>query len=130
MNREHLKRLDAKELSRYVGFADDEIGALAHVYLEEVGTLKELRCKIEPIFSEKVIPEIYKESVDALKVAIQAAPYFKEYSDFQKHTMQESGLKDEFYFKSLRLILTGAQDGPELSDIYKNLKNYLAEVVK
>ncbi len=35
INREHLKNLDSKELSRYVGFADEEIGELARIYLEE-----------------------------------------------------------------------------------------------
>ncbi len=130
INREHLKRLDHKELSRYVGFADDEIGALAHLYLEESGTLKELRSKIEPIFAEKTIPQQYEESAQALKAAILNAPFFEEYADFQKHTMQQSGLKGKFYFKSLRLLLTGAEHGPEISDIYKYLKNYLAEVVK
>ncbi len=130
INREHLKRLDHKELSRYVGFADDEIGALAHLYLEESGTLKELRSKIEPIFAEKVIPQQYQQSAQTLKSVIQEAPFFEEYSDFQNHTMQQSGLKGKFYFKSLRLLLTGAEHGPEISDIYKYLKNYLAEVVK
>ncbi len=130
INREHLKLMDAKELSRYVGFADDEIGALAHLYLEEAGTLKELRSKIEPIFAQKAIPEMFVDSVEALKAAIKAAPFFGEYSDFQKYTMKESGLKGKFYFKSLRLILTGAEHGPEIADIYKHLKNYLAEIVK
>ncbi len=130
INREHLKRLDYKELSRYVGFADDEIGALAHLYLEESGTLKELRAKIEPIFSEKSIPSMYQESAQTLKAVIQNAPFFEEYTDFEQHTMKASGLKGRFYFKSLRLLLTGAEHGPEISDIYKYLKNYLAEVVK
>ncbi|MEA2111166.1 MAG: glutamate--tRNA ligase [Campylobacterota bacterium] len=130
INREHLKRLDAKELSRYVGFADDDIGALAKIYLEEVGTLKELRSKIEPIFAPKEIPEVYEESVDTLRCAIKEAPYFDEYGDFEKHIKNVSGLKDTLYLKSLYLVLTGTQDGPEIANIYKHLKNYLAEVVK
>ena len=46
INHEHLNNLDDKELSRYVGFADEEIGKLAKVYLEEVSTTKELKSKI------------------------------------------------------------------------------------
>ncbi len=130
INREHLKALDPKELSRYVGFADDDIGALAHLYLEESGTLNELRAKIEPIFAEKTVPQQYQESTNILKPIIQNAPFFEEYADFQQYTMQHSGLKGKDYFKSLRLLLTGAEHGPEISDIYKYLKNYLAEVVK
>ena len=41
INREHLRGLDPKELSRYVGFADEDIGRLAKVFLDVVSTLKE-----------------------------------------------------------------------------------------
>ncbi|RUM61185.1 MAG: hypothetical protein DSZ03_08935 [Sulfurimonas sp.] len=73
---------------------------------------------------------MYQESARTLKSVIQDAPYFDAYSDFQKYTMKTSGLQGRLYFKSLRLLLTGAEHGPEISDIYRHLKNYLAEVVK
>jgi glutamyl-tRNA synthetase len=130
INCEHLKRLEAKELSRYVGFADDEIGALAHLYLKEAKTLKELRSKIEPIFAQKAVPKSYLQSVNVLKEVIKSAPFFNHYADFKTYTMRESALDEKTYLVSLRLILTGAQSGPELADIYMYLKNYLVEVVK
>ncbi|MDQ7042356.1 MAG: glutamate--tRNA ligase, partial [Sulfurimonas sp.] len=60
INREHLKLLDVKELSRYVGFADAEIGELARVYLQDVYTTRELKDKIAPIFTKRTVPEALK----------------------------------------------------------------------
>jgi len=130
INKEHLKMLDAKELSRYVGFADAEIGELARVYLEEAGTTKELRSKIKPIFANKEIPDEFAESAKIMTETIKNAPYFEEYDDFKKYIMKESGLKGKNFFKPLRYLLTGAGHGPDISDIYKYLKNYIGEIVK
>ena len=130
INRKHLANLDAKELSRYVGFADTEIGELAKIYLEEAGTTKELKAKIAPIFAPKVIPEEFSEQAKTMAETIKNAPYFEEYDDFMKYVMKESGLKGENFFKPLRILLTGAENGPEIADIYKYLKNYIGEIVK
>ena len=130
INREHLKNLDAKELSRYVGFADIEIGELAKIYLEEAGTTKELRTKIEPIFAQKTIPKEFEEQAKIISQTIKNAPYFEEYNDFKKYIMDKSGLKDKNFSKPLRFLLTGAEHGPDISEIYKYLKNYIGEIVK
>jgi len=130
INNEHLKMLDTKELSRYVGFADTEIGELAKVYLEESSTTKELRSKIEPFFAKKIIPNDFIEQSAIIKQTIENAPYFEEYDDFKKYIMKESGLKGKNFFKPLRIILTGAEHGPDISVIYKYIKNYIGEIVK
>jgi glutamyl-tRNA synthetase len=130
INREHLKRLDDKELSRFVGFADSEIGKLAKLYLEEASTTKELKEKIAPIFEQKKIPEEFAQSAAVLKEVIHNAPYFETYDAFKKHLMQESGLKGKNFFKPLRYLLTGAEHGPEVKEIYEAIKNYIKEVVK
>lgn len=130
INREHLKMLDAKELSRYVGFADAEIGKVARIYLEEVRTTKELKAKIEPIFAPKIIPAEFEEQAKIMAVTIKNAPYFEEYEDFKNHIMKESGLKGKNFFKPLRLLLTGAEHGPDVAEVYKYLKNYIGEIVK
>jgi len=130
INREHLKNLDAKELSRYVGFADIEIGEVARIYLEEAGTTKELRAKIAPIFAPKIIPQEFAEQAAIMIKTIKNAPYFDEYEDFKNFVMQESGLKGKNFFKPLRLLLTGAEHGPDVAEIYKYLKNYIGEIVK
>ncbi len=130
INNEHLKNLDSKELSRYVGFADDEIGQLAKIYLEEASTTKELKAKIKPIFEEKNIPDEFQEQALLMASTIKSAPYFEEYNDFKDYLMKESGLKGKNFFKPLRILLTGAEHGPDIAEIYKHLKNYIGEIVK
>ena len=130
INKEHLKMMDAKELSRYVGFADEEIGKLAHIYLEEAGTTKELKAKIKPIFETKIIPQEFEEQAKKMLEAIHKAPFFEDYDDFRKHIMKETGLKGKNFFKPLRILLTGAEHGPDIGEIYKSLKNYICEIAK
>lgn len=130
INKEHLKMLDAKELSRYVGFADADIGEVAKIYLEEVSTLKELRAKISPIFTKKEVPDEFAEAAKIMQGIILNAPHFELYDEFKNYVMQQSGLKGKNFFKPLRLLLTGEEHGPELSDLYSYLKNYIKEIVK
>lgn len=130
VNKEHLKMLDAKELSRFVGFADAEIGELAKIYLEEASTTKELRAKIEPIFAPKNIPDEFKESAEAIAKIIKNTPYFEEYEDFKNYITEKSGIKGENLLKSLRLLLIGTEHGPDIAAVYKCIKNYIGEIVK
>lgn len=130
INKEHLKNLDAKELSRYVGFADAEIGELARIYLEEAATTKELKSKIQPIFAPKEIPQEFAEAAKIMAETIKNAPYFEEYDDFKNFVMKESGLKGKDFFKPIRFLLTGAGHGPDVAEIYKYLKNYIGSIVK
>lgn len=130
INREHLRGLDPKELSRYVGFADEEIGRLAKIFLEEVSTLKELRVKIGAIFAPKIVPDEYKEGFETLRALTMKAPHFDDYDSYKAYLIEHSGLKGKNLFKPLRLLIGGAEHGPELNDLYMHLKNYLKEVVK
>jgi len=61
---------------------------------------------------------------------IKSAPYFDEYDDFKNYVIKESELEDKNFIKLLRLLLTGAEDGPEIAEVYKHLKNYIGEIVK
>jgi len=130
INREHLKGLDPKELSRYVGFADEEIGQLAKVFLEEAGTLKELRAKIGAVFGPKSVPDEHKEGFAVLRELTLKAPHFDDYESYKNYLAQHSGLKEDHLFKPLRILLSGAEHGPELNDLYQYLKNYIKEVAK
>ncbi len=131
INKQHLLNLDNVELSRYVGFADDEIGQLAKVYLQEVSTTKELREKISPIFANKLIPEAYAKPVTQIREALKDAPFFEKFDDLRSYLMQESGLEGDALLHSLRILLCGTtEDGPDLDVIYPLIKNYLTEVVK
>ncbi|WP_151900280.1 glutamate--tRNA ligase [Sulfurimonas hydrogeniphila] len=130
INKEHLKNLDATELSRYVGFADPEIGELTRIYLEEAGTTKELKEKIASIFAKRVTAHGFAEEMESMAKAIKNAPYFEEYNDFKNYIMDKTGLKDENFLKPLRILLTNAEHGPTIEKVYKYLKNYLKEIIK
>lgn len=130
INREHLKGLDPKELSRYVGFADEEIGNLAKLFLEEAGTLKELREKIGTVFGTKNIPEEHKQSFEILRELTLKAPHFDDYEAYEAYLSEHSGLTGENLLKPLRLLLSGAEHGPQMRDLYTHIKNYIKEVAK
>jgi len=130
INREHMRRMDDKELSRYVGFADEAIGRLAKLYLEEASTTKELKTKVGAIFSEKHVPEEFAQSAETIKAAIKQAPYFETFDELKQHVIDTTGIKGKPLFKSLRILLTGAEHGPELADVYNCIKPYLGEIVK
>ncbi len=130
INREHLKRMEDKELSRYVGFADDAIGKLAKLYLEEASTTKELKAKIAAIFAEKSVPDEFKESAEKIKAVIKTAPFFETFDALKRHIVDTTGIKGKPLFKSLRILLTGAEHGPDLDAVYTHIKHYLGEIVK
>ena len=128
INREHLKMMDDKQLSSLFGFADADIGKLAKIYLEDVSTTTELEKKIKPIFTAKNFDSTYGKEMRILEKIILEAPMIKEYDKFISYIIKESGLKDNEIGKPLRLLLTGADNGPKLSEIYPLIKSYLLEV--
>jgi glutamyl-tRNA synthetase len=129
-NQAHLKHMDAKELSRYVGFADDDIGNLARLYIDEAPTLEALRARIEPIFAKKEVPEALCESADAIRDVLKEAPYFETFEALRTYLHQHTGLKEDTLAEALRYLMTGAEAGPDLDAVYPHLKNYLGEIVK
>lgn len=130
INREHLKRLDAKELSRYVGFADSEIGELAKLFLHTISTTKELKEKINTIFSNKTIPAEFKEQYQSLLGIIKQAPYFENYNEFQDYIMKESDVDSRNLSKLLHFLLVDSEEEIDITLAYKYLKNYIGEIIK
>jgi len=128
INAEHLKRIDDIQLSSLFGFADADIGKLAKLYLKEASTIKELIAKIKPIFAPKDFEGERGEQMRSMEVVVQNAPMINDFDAFKSYVMKESGLKDENFSQALRLLLTGAQEGPELADIYPLIKPYLLEI--
>lgn len=128
INRAHLERMDDKRLSTLFGFADADIGKLAKLYLEEASTINELESKIKPIFAPKDFEGKWGAQMQTMEEIIQNAPMINDFNDFKAHILKESGLQGKDFFTPLRLILTGAEHGPELSRIYPLIKPYLLEV--
>jgi len=123
-----IKHSQHSALSTLFGFADADIGKLAKLYLEEVSTIAELKAKIEAIFAPKDFQNQWANQMRTMETLIQDAPMFHDFSAFESHVMKESGLQGPAFFKALRLLLTGAQHGPKLSDIYPLIKPYIMEI--
>ena len=128
INREHLKLMDDKQLSSLFGFADIDIGRLAKLYLEECSTINELEAKIRPIFRPKNFDGERGGQMRIVEKLISEAPAFQTFNQLTKYITTESGIKGENLFEPLRVLLTGAENGPELSEIYPLIKSYILEV--
>lgn len=130
INRKHIENLDDMRLSKILGFADSDIGKLGKLFLEEASTIKEIKEKIEPIFATKTTLEGFENEFKAIKECLQKATYFDNYEDLKNYIVNETSLKGKSLFKPLRYILTGVENGPNLSDIYPLIKNYLGDIIK
>jgi len=129
INRQHLKMMDNKRLSSIFGFADEDIGKLAKIYLRDESTISELESKIKPIFEPKDFSGEWGEQMSILESIISDLPFIPEFDKFQESLIKESGLQGDNLSKPLRILLTGADNGPELSDIYPHIKFYLLEII-
>ena len=130
INKEHLKIIDELRLSKILGYADKDIGILAKIYLEESHTTKQLKDKIDKIFSIKDSLENFEDEFIALKECLQKAPYIDSFDQLKKYITKETGLKGKKLFMPLRFALTGEIHGPNLSEVYPLIKNYLQEIVR
>ena len=130
INKDHIKLMDDLRLSKILGFADSDIGKLAKLFLEEVSTLNELKSSIKPIFQSKSTCIGFEEQFVELKLCMKDAPYFDELEKLKAYITEKTGLKDENLDKPLRYILTGKDNGPDISSIYPLIKNYLGEIIK
>ena len=130
LNREHLKLMDELRLSKILGFADKDIGSLAKIYIEECDTIKEIKEKLINIFNQKDSLEDFQEEFGILKKCLQKAPYIDDFNELKKYITSQTGLKGKQLFMPLRFALTGAKSGPNLSDVYPLIKNYLGEIIK
>jgi len=129
INTQHLKNIDDLRLSKILGFADTDIGKLAKLYLDELSTIKELKTKIDLILSKKGSVDGFDEELEKLKTCFKTAPHFDNFDELTKYISKETGLESNSLCEPLRYILTGSIEGPNLSEIYPLIKNYLGEIV-
>ncbi len=128
INVAHIKRLPALELAKFIGYSSKDLGELAKIYTQEGSTINEIKPKIDAIFAKKE-PLVFHEEYAILCKVAKTAPFFKNYEDFESYLSKESGLSDERFFKPLRFLLTGLDEGPELPAIYPHIRNYLGEII-
>jgi len=128
INREHLKLMENRQFSTLFGFADENIGKLAKLYLEEASTTKEIKSKIDLIFTPKNFECQWGKEMRILEKIIANAPMLRTFEQFKSYLIKESGLDEQNLFKPLRVLITGTEHGPELSDIYSLINSYILEV--
>lgn len=129
LNKVYIQAMDELKLSSLVGYSSNDIGKLAKLYLQEVGTIALLKEKIDAIFSQKNSEE-YEQELATLKSLIRKAPYMETFEEFQAYLMEQSGLIEETFLHVIRILLTGKQNGPKLEDLYNLIKNYLGEIAR
>ena len=130
INKKHIQLLDDMRLSKILGFADSDIGKLGKIFSEDVSTIKEIKNKINLIFSIKTTCKGFEKEFVKIKECIKNAPFFDKYNDFENYIIEKTGLKENFLIQPLKYILLGEENGPNISDIYPLIKNYLGEIIK
>ena len=130
INKKHLETIDDMRLSKILGFADTDIGKLGKVFLGETTTIKEIKERVVKIFAQKDSYEGLHEEFLKVKECLQKAPFFNDFEELKKYISKQTNLEDDNLLKPLRYILTAADNGPNISDIYPLIKNYLGEIVK
>lgn len=126
INREHIKRASDERL-KALGIPKP---ALARFYTQESSLIPEIKEKISAIYSKKDICDEWRENSKALKEQILEFQTFPEtFKEFQSELTAKTALKGKGFFMPLRLLLTGAQHGPELSELYTLIKDDLREIV-
>ena len=89
-----------------------------------------MKSKILPIFEEKNSLESFSDELKTLKECLETAPYYEEFNEFKNFITKETSLKGESLSKPLRYLLTKAENGPDLADLYPFIKNYLGDIIK
>ena len=63
-------------------------------------------------------------------LALIKAPFFNDYEELKNYISKQTDLKDNNLLKPLEYILTGTNDGVNISNIYPFIKNYLGEIIR
>jgi glutamyl-tRNA synthetase len=130
INKKHLVNMDSKKLSSIFGFADNDIGELLKLYLDNVSTINELEDIFKSIFGKKDCTNKDANNVKMLSDIILKAPMINNYDQFEEYLIENSSLSKEQLTKPLKYLLTGRFDGPELEVIFPLIKSYILEVAR
>lgn len=130
INQKHLETMDNMRLSKLLGFADEDIGKLGKLYLNECSTLTEIKSKIDAIFSTKPSLPILETQITLLQQHLKNAPFFEEFNELKAYLIKQTNLTEEEISLALHYILTGETTKVDIHKIYTYIKNYLGEIIK
>lgn len=129
LNREHIKRADSARLVEIFGL-DESFSELIKFYTQEASLVGEIKEKIKSIFSKKEIPAEFAENVKILKDKILKIKELPEnFENFKEILTKATNLKGKNFFMPLRILLTGANHGPELKELYPLLRSQIKRIV-
>lgn len=129
LNREHIKRADPARLVE-VFELDESFSELIKFYTQEASLVGEIKEKIKSIFSKKEIPAEFAENVKILKDEILKIKELPEnFENFKEILTKATNLKGKNFFMPLRVLLTGANHGPELKELYPLLRSQIKRIV-
>lgn len=122
-NIKHIQIFDNMRLSKILGYADDDIGKLAKLYLEHFSTTNEIKKQIDAIFNVKT--NVHNE----LKECIEKAPFFDKYEDFTSYIIKNTSFDESNLEEPLEYLILGETNEIKLELVYPFIKNYLGEIV-
>ncbi|MEE3704385.1 glutamate--tRNA ligase [Campylobacter sp. CX2-8023-23] len=125
INREHIKLASDDRLIE-LGFSSPD---LARFYTQESSLIPEIIAKIDAINLAKIIPPQWQKEADEIRKVILNMQIPNSFDEFKIVISDETNLKGKSLFMPLRLLLTGAQHGPELKDLYPLIKSDIKEIV-
>ena len=125
INREHIKLASDDRLVE-LGFSSPD---LARFYTQESSLIPEIIAKIDAINSAKIIPSQWQKEADEIRKVILNMQIPHSFDEFKIVISDETNLKGKSLFMPLRLLLTGAEHGPELKDLYPLIRSDIKEIV-
>ncbi|MCR8689351.1 MULTISPECIES: glutamate--tRNA ligase [Campylobacter] len=125
INREHIKLASDDRLVE-LGFSSPD---LARFYTQESSLIPEIIAKIEAINAPKIIPKQWQKEADEIRKVILNMQIPHSFEELKIVIADETNLKGKSLFMPLRLLLTGAEHGPELKDLYPLIKSDIKEIV-
>jgi len=126
INKEHMKKLN--NLASLIGYHKEYEG-LINIYKEEVSTIKELKQKLDLIFSKREFDE-FREEINILKKEILENELESDYNEFKKRVIKNTNLKGKKLFMPLRMLMVNSKEGPEIKDLYRVMRPYLKMIIK
>jgi len=130
INREHIKIASDERLAELMKI-NPKYAKIAKFYTQESSLLIEIKQKVEAIFNKKQIPDEFKNECELITNSAKSLNLddFESFEELKKALMNATNLKGKNFFMPLRILLTNATHGPELSELYPLIKPYLKEIL-
>lgn len=117
------------------GFSPNDFLGLINIYLKESNTKNGLKEDLEGVFlplsKKEIIAKEYINEFNILKkILLDSKDLFNlEYEDFKNSLMKTSNLKGKNFFKPLRILISGKEDGIEIETLYNILSKQLNKIL-